>query len=95
MLAHVGREGDAGGLKDPADLTGNPGTGSDALAVLFDGGLLEAVEIAQQIAPFDGDIGGPALIGQLLLEHQGQEGAEDVATDGGIGRVVDRSAASS
>ncbi len=48
MLTHVGREGDAGGLEDPADLTGNHGTGSDALAVLFDGGLLEAVEIAQQ-----------------------------------------------
>ncbi len=40
MLAHVGREGDAGGLEDPADLTGNHGTGSDALAVLFDGGQL-------------------------------------------------------
>ncbi len=40
MLAHVGREGDAGGLEDPADLTGNHGTGSDALAVLFDGGLV-------------------------------------------------------
>ncbi len=61
MLAHVGREGGAGGLEDPADLTGNHGTGRDALAVLFDGGLLEAVEIAQQIAPFDGDLGGPAL----------------------------------
>ena len=46
------------------------------------GGLPEAVEIAQQIAPFDVDIVGPALIGQLLLEHQGQQGAEDVDADG-------------
>ena len=53
MLAHVGREGDTGGLEDPADLTGNHGTGSDALAVLFDGGLLEAVEIAQWSSPTD------------------------------------------
>ena len=93
MFAHVGREGDTGSLEDAADLTGDGGAGGDALAVLLDGGLLETVEIAQQIGPFDGDTGGSAPIGQLLVEHQGQEGAEDVAADGGIGGVVDRSGA--
>ena len=58
MLLHVGWERDADGLEDTTDLASDGGTGGDAFAVLFDGGLLQAVEIAQQVAPFDGDIGG-------------------------------------
>ena len=49
----IGRQGDAGGLEDAADLAGDGGAGGDALAVLLDGGFLEAVEIAQQVGPFD------------------------------------------
>ena len=41
----IGRQGDAGGLEDPADLAGDRGAGGDAL---LDGRLLEAVEVAQQ-----------------------------------------------
>ena len=57
------------------------------VAVLLDCGLLETVEIAQQIAPFDSDTGVPAKNGQFLLEDKGREGAEGVAADGDIGRV--------
>jgi transposase len=39
-------QGDAGGLKDAADLAGDGGAGGDALAVLLDRGLLQAVEMS-------------------------------------------------
>src|SRR3954454_5368354 len=44
-------------------------------------------EVAQHVVPFRGEARGPAALGQLLLQHQGEEGAEDVAADGGIGGV--------
>ena len=46
VLAHVGRQRDAGGLEDAADLAGDRGAGGDALAILLDGSLLEAIEMA-------------------------------------------------
>lgn len=55
VVAGVGRQGDAGGLEDAADLAGDGGAGGDAFAVDFDGGLLEAVEVPEQIGPFDGE----------------------------------------
>ena len=54
-FAGVGWQRDADSLEDAADLAGDGGAGSDALAVLVDGGLLQAVEIAQQVGPFDGE----------------------------------------
>jgi hypothetical protein len=44
----IGRQGDAGGLEDPADLAGDRGAGGDAL---LDGRLREAVEGRAQVAP--------------------------------------------
>ena len=41
--------------KDLPELAGNVGAGGDALAVLLDSGLLQAVEIADQVVPFDVD----------------------------------------
>ena len=67
MFAQVWWQGDTGGLKDGADLAGDGGAGGDALCVLVDGGFLEAVEIAQEPLPFDGEAGGPAAVGQFLL----------------------------
>jgi hypothetical protein len=49
----LGGKGDASGLEDAADLAGDGGAGGDALAVFLDRGFLEAVEIAQQVSPFD------------------------------------------
>ena len=84
MFAPVRRQGDASGLEDLPDLALNMGSGSDALAVVLDGGLLQAVEVADQVVPFDIDAGGAAAVGQLLLEDEGEEGAEDMSADGGV-----------
>jgi hypothetical protein len=77
----IGRQGDAGGLEDAADLAGDGGAGGDALAVFLDHGLLEAVEIAQQVGPFDDEAVAVAQIGQLFLQHQGEERAEPRTPD--------------
>ncbi len=73
MFAPVGRERDGDSLENLPDLAGNVGAGGDALAVLFDGGLLQAVEIADQVTPFDDDAGSAATVRQFLLEHQGEK----------------------
>jgi hypothetical protein len=62
-----------------ADLAGNRGARGDPLAVLVDGRLLQAVEIAQQVGPLDGDAGGAAAVGEILLQQEREERAEDVA----------------
>ena len=36
---------------------------------------------ADQTVPFDGDVGGPAEVVEFLMQHQREEGAEDVAAD--------------
>ncbi len=48
MFAPVGWKGDAGGAEDLADLTLDMGSRGDALSVLLDRGLLQAVEIADR-----------------------------------------------
>ena len=65
-FVQIGRQGDAGGLEDAADLAGDGGAGGYMLAVLLDGRLLETVEIAQQVGPFDGEAVAVAQIDQLL-----------------------------
>ena len=52
-FAPVGREGDAGGLEDASNLSLDMGARGGALAVLLYGRLLQAVETADQIVPFD------------------------------------------
>ncbi len=47
MVAGVGRQGDAGGLEDAADLAGYDERVVIRLAVLVDRRLLQAVEVAQ------------------------------------------------
>ena len=41
-------------------------------------------EIAQQVGPFDDEAVALAQVGQLLLQHQGEERAEHMTADGGI-----------
>ena len=62
----IGRQGDAGGLEDAADLASDGGAGGDALAVFLNRGVLEAVEIAQQVGPFNGEAVALAQVGQLF-----------------------------
>jgi len=53
LFVEVVWESDAGSLEDVADLTGDVGPSGDDAPTLFDGGLLEAVEVAQQWLPFE------------------------------------------
>lgn len=51
----MGRQHEPDGLENAADLSGDGGTGGDALTVLLDGRLRQAVAIAQQVGPFDNE----------------------------------------
>ena len=67
VFAQIGRQGDAGGLEDAADLAGDGSAAGDGLAVFLDGCLLETVEIVQQIGPFENQGVAAAKIGELFL----------------------------
>lgn len=71
------------------DLAFHVGSGGDALAILLDRGLLQPVQVAQQIAPFDAEAFGGAKIRQFLLQQQSQERAEHVTADRLIRAVID------
>ena len=90
VFANVVGQSDAGGLEDIVDLAGDVGPRGDDLAALFDGCLLEPIEIVQQLLPFGLEAPGAAQAVQLLGEGQGQEGTENVAADRGVSLVKDR-----
>ena len=46
----------AGGIEDGPDPAGDMGPCDDPRGVLFGRGLLKAIEIAEQVAPFDVDL---------------------------------------
>ena len=56
VVAGVGRQRDGVGLEDATDLTGDGGSDGDPLTVLVDGRLLQAIEIAEEVGPFDGGV---------------------------------------
>src|SRR3954452_3421731 len=85
------RQGEAQRLEDTSGGAGGLGGQFPALALLLDGGVLQPVEVAPHVIPLELQADLRAAIGQLLLQHQGEEGAEDVAADGGVGGVEDRS----
>src|SRR5215211_6486546 len=72
----AGRDGDAAGPEQRG--RGGAGLGSHApgLAALCHLALLQAVEVAQYVAPFRREACGAAAAQQLVPQHQGQEGAE-------------------
>ena len=79
----IGRQRDAGGLEDAADLAGDGGAGRNALAVLLDGCFLQAVEIAQQIGPFDNQAVVVAQIGQPFCSIKARKEQKTWPADGG------------
>ena len=83
-----GRQGDARGREDAADRADDGSAGDDAVAVFPNRGFLEAVEIAQQVGPFVNKAVAIAQIGQLFLQHQGEERAEHMAANGGIEGMI-------
>ena len=76
---------DADGPEHGSHLAAYRGTDGNAASVLLDFAALQAVEITQERTPLGFDTGFGAAVEQLLVQHQGEEGAEDVAADGGIG----------
>ena len=66
------------------------GAQDDGIAFVLDGDLLQTIEITQGVPPFRLDAGFVAAGLKLLSQDQGEEGAEDVATDRGVAGVVDR-----
>ena len=49
----IGRQGDAGGLEDAADLAGDGGAGGDALPSFSIVSFWRRSRVAQQVAPSD------------------------------------------
>jgi hypothetical protein len=87
-LAHERWQGHADRLAHEACATWRFGAQHEALGALLDGHLLDAVEVAQDVTPLEVGAGEPLV--ELLAQHQGKEGAEQVAGDGCIGLVEDR-----
>jgi hypothetical protein len=79
----------AGSFEDGTDSALCLGAQDDGIAVVLDGDLLQAIEIAQGIPPFGLDAGFVAACLKLLSQDQGEEGAEDMAADGSITGVID------
>jgi len=89
VFAPVGRQADAGGLEDGFDLAFDASPAGDGFAVLFDHGLLQPVEIAQERAPLGLAAGRLAAGLESLAQDLREEGAENVPWDGGIRGVID------
>ena len=59
-------------------------------AVLFDVDFAEIGEIVDDALPFEPAAADRETVDQLLAQDEGEEGAEDVAADAGVGLVEDR-----
>jgi hypothetical protein len=57
---------------------------------LLDLGFAQALEILDDVGPFELVTGGEEAVLQLLAQDQGEKGAEDVAADGVVAFVEDR-----
>src|ERR671926_1806487 len=90
QLAHQRWQCDASGLEHAARKSGRVWAQQKAFASRLDRHLLEAIEIARDIAPRR----RPPCVCQpfveLLAQQEGEEGAKQVASDGGVGLRVDR-----
>ena len=86
----AGGKGDADGAADWID--GRPRSGSQAgtTAILFDVDFAEIGEVVDDALPFEPAAAGGKAIEELLAQDEGEERAEDVTADAGIGLVKDR-----
>ena len=82
-------QGDADGAADWID--GRPRSGSQAgtTAILFDVDFAEIGEVVDDALPFEPAAAGGKAIEELLAQDEGEERAEDVTADAGIGLVKD------
>ncbi len=89
-LAVDRRQGDARGLEDFARRPAERRAHDDALALVAELDLLDAVEIGADVGPFELGVLRRETVGEVLLEHQRQERAKHVAADGLVALVEDR-----
>src|SRR5208337_3333533 len=89
-LAQGRWQGDAEGGEREGGGGTRGGAQQEALAVLFDLGLGERVEIGDDVGPGDAGAGAGEAVFQLLLQNEGEEAAGDVAADRLIQFVIDR-----
>ena len=85
----TGRQCDAGGLEGCGSRDAGFGADLPALAVLADFAVLQPVEIAQEIGPFDALAGLVESFVKRLVQDQREKRAEHMAADGGVGGMVD------
>ena len=92
-LAGAGRQGDVGAFEEPGHVRRGVGAHEPVGGSVVDAHLLQSVEIAQQFLPFRNEAGLAGEVVEMLLHRERQEGAEDVAADGGVGGMEDRAGA--
>ena len=90
-LSEDGWHADAGGAEDGHGESGHGVAHGEALVVLLDFRLPDGPEVLLDVVPACRDFGLFQMVEQRLLERQGEEGAEQVAADGGGGLVKDGS----
>lgn len=84
------RQSDADGAADRVDGRSWCGAQKGMTAILFDFDLAEVGEVVDDTLPLDTlDATGGEAVKQLFAQHQGEEGDEDVAADGGVGLMID------
>ena len=88
------RQGDAQCLEDGAGGRRRRVAQQITFSVLLDLGFAQALEILDNVGPFEVVSGGEEAVLQLLAQDQGEKGAEDVAADGVVAVVEDRRVAS-
>src|SRR5271165_931275 len=89
-LAGAGRQGDMGAFEKLGHIWRGVGAHEPVGGSVMDAHPLQAVEIAQQLLPFRDEAGLAGEVVEVLLHRERQEGAEDVAADGGVGGMEDR-----
>ncbi len=84
------RQGDARGLEDLAGRPAQWRAHDDALALVAELDLLDAIEVGADVGPFELGVLRRETVGEVLLEHQRQERAEHAAADGLVALMKDR-----
>ena len=79
-----------GAFEKPGHIWRGVGAHEPVGGSVVDAHLLQAVEIAHQLLPFRREAGLAGEVVEMLLHRQRQEGAEDMAADGGVGGMEDR-----
>jgi hypothetical protein len=89
-LAYGRRQGKADCLEYTANISGHWRAHDEVFAVLLDLNLLQPIEVRYQSAPLRLDAGRGEAISQGFANNEGQERTKHMASDGGVGLVIDR-----